>query len=233
MKEYVLDKMNYFKNIMRNFLSCILYVLVPELKILKSNENNWFLLKSNFSNSVLGKQTKLFKPYNINNTEIGDYTYIAHNCTVSKTKIGKFCSIGPNFLCGWGIHPIDGITTSPMFYSSLKQNGITLSKVDKVVERKEITVGNDVFIGANVTVLDGITIGDGAIIGAGAVVSKNIPAYAIAVGNPIKIIKYRFDEKQIDQLIKIKWWNFNEKELVDVEKLFFNVDEFIDKYKNV
>ena len=65
---------------------------------------------------------------------------------------------------------------------------------------------NDVFIGANVTVLDGVTVGDGAVIGAGAVVSKDIPAYAIAVGCPIKIIKYRFSQDQIEALLKIKWY---------------------------
>lgn len=61
------------------------------------------------------------------------------------TEIGKFCSIGPNFFCGWGVHPMDGISTSPMFYSTLKQNGMTLSLVDKVEERKNIRIGNDVF----------------------------------------------------------------------------------------
>ena len=78
-------------------------------------------------------------------------------------------------MCGWGIHPTQGISTSPMFYSSKKQNGITLSLIDKVEETKTIKIGNDVFIGANVTILDGISIGNGAIIGAGAVVSKDIP----------------------------------------------------------
>ena len=63
-----------------------------------------------------------------------------------------------------------------MFYSTLQQNGRTLSSTDKIEERKKIIIGNDVFIGANVTILDGVEIGDGAIIGAGAVVSKNIPA---------------------------------------------------------
>ena len=145
------------------------------------------------------------------------------------TTIGKFCSIGPNLVCGWGIHPTDGISTSPMFYSTREQNGITLSNTDKIEERKPISIGNDVFIGANVTVLDGVTIGDGAIIGAGAVVSKYIPPYAIAVGCPIKIIRYRFDEEKIKALRKIEWWNFDEEKLKQVEKLFFDVELFIQK----
>ena len=117
-----------------------------------------------------------------------------------------------------------------MFYSTLKQNGVTLSATDKIEERKMVIIGNDVFIGMNVSVLDGITIGDGAIIGAGAIVSKDIPPYAIAVGNPIQVIKNRFKDEQIDQLLKIKWWDFEEEQLKQVEKDFFNVDEFIKKY---
>ena len=116
-----------------------------------------------------------------------------------------------------------------MFYSTLKQNGTSFSSTNKIEERKLIIIGNDVFIGANVTILDGVTIGDGAVIGAGAVVSKDIPAYAIAVGCPIQIIKYRFSEEQIEKLLKIKWWDFNSEKIKEVEKYFFDINEFIDK----
>lgn len=114
-----------------------------------------------------------------------------------------------------------------MFYSTKKQNGTTLSETDKIEERKRIIIGNDVFIGANVTVLDGVTIGDGAVIGAGAVVSKDIPPYAVAVGCPIRIIKYRFENEQIEALKKLEWWNFDDERLKEVERFFFDVDGFI------
>ena len=143
------------------------------------------------------------------------------------TDIGKFCSIGPNFVCGYGIHPTDGVSTSPMFYSTHKQNGTTFAKEEKTQERKRINIGNDVFIGVNVTVLDGVTIGDGAIIGAGAVVSKDIPPYAIAVGCPIRIIKYRFKEETINEFLRLKWWDKNMDCLNLVEKHFLNPDDFL------
>jgi acetyltransferase-like isoleucine patch superfamily enzyme len=117
-----------------------------------------------------------------------------------------------------------------MFYSTIRQNGRALSAVNKIEERKKIVIGNDVFIGANVTVLDGVTIGDGAIIGAGAVVSKDIPPYAIAVGCPINVIKYRFSPVHIDRLLRIRWWEFSNEKLQDVEKYFFDVESFIQKY---
>lgn len=181
-------------------------------------------------NTHLSSNVKLYPPYSINDSSVGVYTYVAQNARISKAEIGKFCSIGPNLLCGWGIHPTEALSTSPMFYSTLKQNGVTLSSVDKIEERKIIQIGNDVFIGANVTILDGVTIGDGAVIGAGAVVSKDIPPYAIAVGCPIKVIRYRFTDEQIAKLRKIEWWNFNEEQLKDVERMFFDIDSFIEKY---
>lgn len=181
-------------------------------------------------NTTVGQQVSLYPPYKISDTVISNYTYIAENTQISMAIIGKYCSIGPNLLCGWGIHPTDGLSTSPMFYSTRMQNGMTFSEVDKVEERQTIYIGNDVFIGANVTILDGITIGDGAVIGAGAVVSKNIPAYAIAVGCPIKIISYRFQDDTINALSKIRWWDFDEAKLSEVEKYFYNVDDFIRKY---
>ncbi|MBQ3945251.1 MAG: CatB-related O-acetyltransferase [Alphaproteobacteria bacterium] len=201
---------------------------IPEIQHLL-NQGNEYNLLSWSDDTTVGKNVLLYPLYHISESSIGDYTYIAQNSFISMTTIGKFCSIGPNLVCGWGIHPTDGISTSPMFYSTREQNGITLSNTDKIEERKPISIGNDVFIGANVTVLDGVTIGDGAIIGAGAVVSKYIPPYAIAVGCPIKIIRYRFDEEKIKALRKIEWWNFDEEKLKQVEKLFFDVELFIQK----
>lgn len=175
----------------------------------------------------ISSKAKLYPPYSLADVSVGDCTYISSNSRISLTIIQKFCSIGPDLCCGWGIHPIDGISTSPMFYSTGKQNGRTLVTANKSEERKSILIGNDVFIGRNVIILDGITIGDGAVIGAGAVVSKDIPPYAIAVGSPIKIIKYRFTQDVIDQLLKIQWWNKEERVLQKVAEHCFDVDSFL------
>ena len=226
------------KKYIRDISNKIAVSVIPELKYLFDDRfTNLFDKNTSFnsirsysSNSLVNNLAKLYPPFGLYDSSINKYTYISANSNISNASIGKFCSIGPNFLCGWGIHPTNGISTSPMFYSTKKQNGTTLSGEDKVEERKPIKIGNDVFIGANVTVLDGITIGDGAVIGAGAVVSKDIPPYAVAVGCPVQIIKYRFDEPAIESLLNIKWWEFEDEKLADVEKMFFQVDEFIQKY---
>ena len=186
--------------------------------------------QSHIEQCYLGKCVKIYPKSYVFNSVIGQYSYIAKNASISNTTIGKFCSIGPYFNSGWGLHPTHGISTHPMFYSNKKQNGISLSVENKIKEKKPITIGNDVFIGMHVIVLDGVTIGDGAVIGAGAVVSKDIPPYAIAVGNPIKIIKYRFEHQIIDKLLHKRWWN-NPDDLQLVEKYFFDVESYLETIK--
>ncbi len=214
----------FFKKIIRKLVR----KSVPELSVLR-RDLEWGLLDNCQQNVIFGEHVKVYPPSHIFHSEIGNYTYIAQNAYISMTKIGRFCSIGPGLVCGWGIHPINGLSTHPMFYSTQRQNGMTLSAKDKVAERKPIIIGNDVFIGANVTILDGVTIGDGAVIGAGAVVSKNIPPYAVAVGCPVQIKNYRFSPDQVEELKRIKWWELDEENLWEVEKYFFDVDGFIEK----
>ncbi len=215
--------MKVFKYI-RNFF----YNLYELAKVMvKSSDVFWNIMVSNISKSQLDKQTKVYMHHSLTNVVVGKGSYISYNAQISNTTIGKFCSIGPNLSCGWGIHPLYGISTSPAFFSTLKQAGFTYSKEDKIEERKPVTIGNDVFIGWNVTILDGVTVGDGAVIGAGAVVSKDIPPYAIAVGSPIQIVKYRFTPEIIKQLLESKWWDKDDLVLQEVEKNFFDVEKFL------
>ena len=195
--------------------------------ILRGKVTGYSLVKSQKANVTEGKSTRIEAPFYLNNINLGDYSYIAGNSRISNARIGKFCSIGPNFCCGLGVHPTNGISTSPMFYSTAKQNGITLTKENKIEETKQTNVGNDVFIGANVTVLDGVTIGDGVVIGAGAVVVKDIPDYAIAVGVPAKVVKYRFEKERIEKLLKIRWWDWELSKLQSIENDFFDLEKFI------
>ena len=190
------------------------------------------LVKSEKARVVLGSYTKVHAPFFLHEVTLGDYSYIAKNSTISNCEIGKFCSIGPNFCCGLGIHPIHGLSTSPMFYSVAKQNGVSLCTENKTEESLRTVIGNDVFIGANVTVLDGVAIGDGAVIGAGAVVTRDIPPYAVAVGVPAQITKYRFESEIIDKLLEIQWWDEDMKVMKDVSAMFEHPEEFIKKYES-
>ncbi|SCH02904.1 Streptogramin A acetyltransferase [uncultured Clostridium sp.] len=97
------------------------------------------------------------------------------------------------------------------------------------------TVGNDVWIGCNVVVLPGVTIGDGAVVAAGSIVSKDIPAYAIVAGVPARVIKYRWDEKTIERVSELKWWNWNDEKIKDNLELFTEGigDELLNRLENL
>lgn len=217
--------MSLKRNIQQWFAKWLLEPIIPQGKTC-----GYSLVKSERANAVVSEKARVYPPFFLHQVEVGAYSYVAKNGNITNCTIGKFCSVGPNFCCGLGIHPTNGISTAPMFYSPSKVNGASLVTTTKVEESKHTTIGNDVFIGANVTVLDGVTIGDGAVIGAGAVVSKDIPPYAIAVGCPIRIIKCRMNEEQIAAMQRIKWWNWDDERLQDVERMFEDIDGFIEKY---
>jgi len=160
----------------------------------------------------------------ISQGSVGRYSYLASNGIVNNTKIGSFCSVGPALVCGYGEHPTNFVSTSPVFFSTRLQCGSTFSDRDYFVESREISIGNDVWIGAGVFIRDGVSIGNGVIIGAGAVVVKNIPDYAVVGGVPATLIRMRYDDDTIARLLDIKWWEWNEDTLREAQPLFAQND---------
>lgn len=93
-----------------------------------------------------------------------------------------------------------------------------------------IIIGNDVWIGYDCLIMGGVTIGDGAIIGARTVVSKDIPPYAVVVGSPPIIKRYRFDPKTIEALLRIRWWDWDDEVIMERVNDFKDIKSFIKKY---
>ena len=132
-----------------------------------------------------------------------------------KLKIGKFCSIacGTKFLFNSANHALDSLSTYP-FPLFFEEWNLEREKVTNASDnRGDIVIGNDVWIGYEAVILSGVTIGDGAIIGTRAVVTKDVPPYTIVGGIPAKPIRKRFDEKVIEALLKIKWWDWTEEKI--------------------
>ena len=152
----------------------------------------------------------------LHNSRVGKYSYISQFSIVNKTKIGKFCSIANGCYIGLWEHNTDVSTHSFYLYehSGHFVKGYKNYKKDNI----GTIIGHDVWIGANAVVMKGVTIGSGAIIGASAVVTKDVPPYAIVVGNPAKIIKYRYSKKDIKWLLELQWWNFSRKRLKQLIK---------------
>ena len=169
--------------------------------------------------------------------EIGRDSYIGCDSFIY-AEIGRYTSIGDRVRCVFASHPInDFVSTSPVFYSIKRQNGHTyvheqLYDEVQIQEGKKVPVviGNDVWIGSDVTIVGKVTIHDGAVVATGAVVTEDVMPYTIVGGVPARVIKKRFDDKQIDQLLSIKWWNWNEDEIVNNVALFRNIDDFLSTF---
>lgn len=151
---------------------------------------------------------------------LGAYSYVSTDADISNLSIGKFCSVGPNLKCGYGLHPTNYVSTSPVFFSTRKQCGATFADRDLFTEQQSTTVGHDVWVGANVYLKDGINVGHGAVLAAGAVVTKDVPPYVIVGGVPAKTIRPRFSESVIAELLDLEWWHWSESELRAAQSFF-------------
>ena len=195
-------------------------------------------IKFGFSNEIALSSSfeganKLY-PHSYFKGSMGYGTYIGPNSEI-EANIGRFTSIANYVRTNTGIHPIEEpyCTTSPMFFSTQKQNGKTFADRMMFDEFKEATyIGNDVWVGENVFFAGGLTIGDGAVVLAGAVVTKDVPPYAIVGGVPAKVLKYRYDDKTIKWLLHLKWWNMDLKWLKEHWELLCDIDKMKSYFKD-
>lgn len=174
------------------------------------------------------------------NISVGDYTYfddrrhgpdkfeeynVLYNYDFSKVKlvIGKFCAIAAEtrFIMT-GDHKLDAISTYP--FPIFGHGWESAFNVHDLPVKGDIIVGHDVWFGYDSLVMNGVTIGNGAIIAAKAVVVKDVPAYSIVAGNPAKVVKMRFDDKTIDRLQKIAWWDWKIEKINKHLKLLCHLD---------
>ncbi|MBE5667441.1 CatB-related O-acetyltransferase [Staphylococcus sp. SS251] len=142
----------------------------------------------------------------IRNSHIGSYSYVGFSSDFNNVEIGKYCSISSDVKIGLGKHPIHLFSSSPIFYSNNNPFNIKQKITNFNDHPNRTIIKNDVWIGANVIIMDGLKIDTGAIIAAGSVVTKNVGAYEVVGGVPAQVIKKRFDDKTIEELLKSRWW---------------------------
>jgi len=166
------------------------------------------------NNSSLKYYSRMKDYSEIHSSYLGEYSYVSQYSIVNKSKIGKFCSVANGSYIGLWEHNTQVSTHSFYLYEHSGNFVKGCSGYDK--DSVETVLGNDVWIGANAVIMKGVKIGDGAIIGASAVVTKDVEPYSIVVGNPAKVIKYRYPNEDIQWLLQLRWWDFSRERLKDI-----------------
>ena len=148
--------------------------------------------------------------------------------------LGKYNSIGRN--CNFFLHAnhrVDWLTTSSQLLGPVNDQIANMHmSMGHPTCKGDIIIENDVWIGATSTIMSGVKIHNGAVVGAGSTVTKDVPPFAIVVGNPGKIVKYRFTKEQTKKLLQISWWDWEEEKIKENAMSMWssNIDDFINKH---
>lgn len=170
------------------------------------------------------------------NIEVGEYTYyddpngpehFAERCVLyhydfvgDRLVIGRFCALaqGVTFVMNGANHAMSGFSTYPFnIFGHGWEQGFDVQTWE-AENRGDTTVGHDVWMGMEALVMPGVTIGHGAIIAARSVVTHDVPPYAIVGGNPARTMRMRFDERTVERLLAVAWWDW------PVDKISRNLD---------
>ncbi len=164
--------------------------------------------------STFGRYCEVGARTKVAESSFGDYAYVVNDSDIIYTDIGKFCSIAAHTRINPGNHPLERVALSHFTYrSSAYDMGPDDGSFFDWRRSFRCVMGNDVWIGHGAVVLPGVKLGNGAAVGAGAIVTKDVPPFAIVVGNPGKVLRYRFQPAIIAALERIAWWDWPHERL--------------------
>ncbi|MDO4356400.1 MAG: CatB-related O-acetyltransferase [Clostridia bacterium] len=162
-------------------------------------------------------------------SELRRYSYIGRGSFVCDADIGGFCSISEACCIGAAAHPLSDVSMSPVFH---RRDNILKTSFDATDFNpySRTRIGNDVLIGYGAMLRAGVHIGDGAAIGMGSVVTKDVGPYEVWAGNPARRIRPRFEADEVDQLMRIRWWEWPDELIRARAKDFHDVRRFVERY---
>lgn len=181
-------------------------------------------------NCTIDNTARVCPKSELSRVSMGRYSYIGSDCFMVNVKIAAFCSIADNVVIGGATHPIQYVSTSPVFHRGKNILGKNFATHESI-KTPQTQIENDVWIGMGSFVKAGVTIHNGAVIGMGSVVTHDVPSYEIWAGNPAKFIKRRFSDEIASPLENAKWWNFTEAELYEYSGVMNDPVALIDVLK--
>jgi acetyltransferase-like isoleucine patch superfamily enzyme len=167
---------------------------------------------------------------------VGKYFGMNEHGFIARASIGSFCAFGARNAVNPFNHPTGWLSIHEFQYHPRSFDWVAEYNDFQRLERTpdmfpRVVIGSDVWTGHNVNVMPGVTIGDGVIVAAGAVVTKDVPAYAIVAGVPAEVKRYRFSERVIERLLRLKWWDL---ELSDLSGLpFRDIERCLDRLEEI
>lgn len=186
------------------------------------------------SNNTIGSYTEIGE-YNVfENVTFGDFSYTGQQCMIQNTEIGRFSNIAAAVRIGPTDHPMDRPTQHHFTYRRRMFGFADEDDRDFFSHRqgRRTTIGHDTWLGHGVIVLPERIVGIGAVIGAGSIVTRDVPPYAVAVGNPARVIRYRFEESTIAALLEIAWWDWDRETIKSrLDDFCADTETFVNKYR--
>jgi acetyltransferase-like isoleucine patch superfamily enzyme len=167
---------------------------------------------------------------------VGRYFGMNESGFVARATIGHYCSIGARTAINPFNHPVDWLSIHEFQYHPSSFDWVDEYRAVTRLARtpdmfQPVTIGHDVWMGHNVNVMPGVSVGDGAVIGAGSVVTRDVPPFAVAVGVPATVKKFRFTEKVVERLLRVRWWDL---ELEDLSGLpYRDVERCLDRIERI
>jgi phosphonate metabolism protein (transferase hexapeptide repeat family) len=185
--------------------------------------------------STLGAYTEVGARTSLLEVALGDYSYVVNDSDIAYASIGKFTSIAAMTRINPGNHPMQRASQAHFTYRASAYFDDASDEAEFFAWRRQhqVSIGHDVWIGHGAIILPGRTIGTGAVIGAGSVVTKDVPNYAIVVGNPARPIRKRFADSIAGRMLALAWWDWSYEKLHAALSDFraLSAEQFLDRYE--